>query len=87
MTKILDFGLARRNEPLFHATETESPTVAGTIPGTVLGTFGYMSPEQARGEPADARSDVFAFGCVFYEMLTGGAPSREKRRRTRSPRC
>ena len=71
VTKILDFGLARRNEPLFHAVETGSPTVGGTMPGTVLGTFGYMSPEQARGEPADARSDVFAFGCVFSEMLTG----------------
>jgi serine/threonine protein kinase len=71
VTKILDFGLARRNEPLLRAVETQSPTVAGTTPGTVLGTFGYMSPEQARGEPADARSDIFAFGCVLSEMLTG----------------
>ena len=71
VTKILDFGLARRDEPIFRAVETASPTVAGTLPGTVLGTFGYMSPEQARGEAADARTDIFALGCVLYEMLTG----------------
>ena len=71
VTKILDFGLARRDEPFLRAGESASPTVAGTVPGTVLGTFGYMSPEQARGEAADARSDIFAFGCVLYEMLTG----------------
>ncbi len=67
--KILDFGLAR----LAPASVGESPAIAATetLPGTVLGTVGYMAPEQVRGEPADARSDIFAFGCLLYEMLTG----------------
>jgi serine/threonine protein kinase/tetratricopeptide (TPR) repeat protein len=69
--KILDFGLARQTEPWLSRADSTSPTVAATIPGTVLGTFGYMSPEQARGQPADARSDIFSLGCVFYEMLAG----------------
>lgn len=60
--KILDFGLARAG-PATADDQTE--------PGTVLGTVGYMSPEQVRGEPADARSDIFAFGCVLYEMVAG----------------
>ncbi|MEP6470858.1 MAG: protein kinase [Acidobacteriota bacterium] len=67
--KILDFGLARQ-EPE-KATET-SPTVANpTMPGTVMGTAGYMSPEQAEGSRADPRSDIFSLGCVLYEMATG----------------
>ena len=71
--KILDFGLAS-----FTAREaggnaqTNVPTQVGTEPGVVMGTVGYMSPEQVRGEPADQRSDLFAFGAVLYEMLTGG---------------
>ena len=69
--KILDFGLARLT-PFTDATDTHSPTAAvGTEPGAVLGTVGYMSPEQVRGKPADARSDIFALGAVLYEMLTG----------------
>ena len=72
--KVLDFGLAKSTEPQA-LTETEigdSPTVVSpTVPGIVMGTAGYMSPEQARGRPVDRRTDVFSFGCVLYEMLTG----------------
>ena len=69
--KILDFGLAR-HVGLPHVGPTNSPTVAGdTQPGTVLGTVGYMSPEQVRGLSVDARSDIFSFGAVLYEMLSG----------------
>lgn len=72
--KILDFGLARslQPEPLPSAIASDSATMLGrTDPGTVLGTVGYMSPEQVRGLPADQRSDIFAFGCVLFEMLVG----------------
>jgi Tol biopolymer transport system component len=70
--KILDFGLARQNLSGQATDDTRSPTVAGsTEPGTVMGTVGYMSPEQVRGHPADSRSDIFSFGTVLYEMLTG----------------
>ena len=69
--KILDFGLARDVEAA-SADETRSPTVSRyTDPGAVMGTAGYMSPEQVRGEPADQRSDIFALGSVLYEMATG----------------
>jgi serine/threonine protein kinase len=69
--KILDFGLARRSEPI-EAAETIAPTLGQvTDPGTVLGTVGYMSPEQVRGEPADHRSDIFSFGAVLYELVSG----------------
>lgn len=70
--KILDFGLARSTADQSELTRAESPTMApATIPGTVLGTVGYMSPEQVRGESTDHRTDVFSLGCVLYEMLTG----------------
>ena len=71
--KILDFGLAK-------LTQAESPTgqttnlptaTAGTEPGVVLGTLGYMSPEQVKGKPADQRSDIFSFGAILHEMLSG----------------
>src|SRR5262245_38134286 len=72
VVKILDFGLARDTSVRGDLTRLESPTMAvATTPGTVLGTVGYMAPEQVRGEPADHRSDLFALGCVLYEMLTG----------------
>jgi len=68
--KILDFGLARQDPP--PADDDRSPTVTRkTDPGTVMGTVGYMSPEQVRGAPVDHRSDIFSLGCVLYEMLTG----------------
>ncbi len=74
--KILDFGLARWQESAPSADETESPTnsLAETGTGVVLGTVPYMSPEQVRGEKLDARSDIFSFGCVLHEMLTGNRP-------------
>jgi len=70
--KILDFGLARAVEAPSGENATQTPTrVELTSPGAVLGTVGYMSPEQVRGAAADARSDIFSLGCVLYEMLTG----------------
>jgi len=70
--KILDFGLARNISEQGELTRLDSPTMSpATTPGTVLGTVGYMSPEQVRGEPSDHRSDIFSLGCVLYEMLTG----------------
>jgi Tol biopolymer transport system component len=71
--KILDFGLARKVERVGseEATGSFATPTAGTEPGTVLGTVGYMSPEQVRGEVLDARSDIFSFGVVLYEMLSG----------------
>ncbi len=69
--KILDFGLAKLTQPEGRTIpESDLPT-AGTEPGVVLGTLGYMSPEQVRGKPADPRSDIFSFGAVLYEMLSG----------------
>ena len=74
--KILDFGLAKVAAPT--SDETKSPTVAAsaTEPGTVMGTVGYMSPEQVRGLPADHRSDIFSFGSILYEMVTGSRAFR-----------
>jgi serine/threonine protein kinase len=70
--KILDFGLAKLTEA--KAAPADTPTVTqqeGTEAGVVLGTVGYMSPEQVRGKTADSRADIFAFGAILYEMLTG----------------
>jgi Tol biopolymer transport system component len=71
LVKILDFGVAKLGRPGEEAGEAESETLSNTSPGTVLGTMGYMSPEQARGLVADHRSDVFSLGAVLFEMLTG----------------
>ncbi|SRR5579871_469045 len=65
--KILDFGLAKVAEE----TESDVTKTGGTTPGIAMGTVGYMSPEQALGKPADHRSDIFSFGVVLYEMLSG----------------
>jgi len=70
--KILDFGLAKVARAL--GAQHDAPTARLSEAGMVFGTIGYMSPEQLRGESADARSDIFSFGIVMYEMLTGRAP-------------
>jgi eukaryotic-like serine/threonine-protein kinase len=74
--KILDFGLARQNVLATAHASHEGATVgslvpASTTPGVVMGTMGYMSPEQVRGDAVDGRSDIFAFGAVLYEVLSG----------------
>jgi hypothetical protein len=66
--KVLDFGLAKQSAP---AASDATATIALSQPGMVMGTVGYMSPEQVRGEPVDHRSDIFSFGAVLYEMATG----------------
>jgi len=70
--KILDFGLAKKVEAVTPEEKTSAQTGSGhTEPGTVMGTMGYMSPEQVRGLPVDHRSDLFSLGTILYEMLSG----------------
>ena len=72
--KLLDFGLAKSSAPILsNAGRSALPTTPPnlTAQGTIVGTFQYMAPEQIEGEEADARSDIFAFGAVLYEMVTG----------------
>ena len=75
--KVVDFGLAKVLQPEPDETDlSRSPTMTARVTGVgvILGTAAYMSPEQARGRDVDKRADVWAFGCVLFEMLTGGAP-------------
>jgi Tol biopolymer transport system component len=84
IVKVLDFGLAKLNDPNVSKSRnvpnglSQSPTITSpammTGVGVLLGTAAYMAPEQAKGREADKRSDIWAFGCVFYEMLTGQQP-------------
>ena len=72
--KILDFGLAKILETEIADEDETAVLSTDTAAGTLLGTMGYMAPEQLRGDPVDTRTDVFAFGCVLYEMLSGRRP-------------
>ena len=71
LVKILDFGLAKVASPSASEGRSNAPTTPGTRTGMILGTVGYMSPEQVRGAVADHRSDIFSLGALLYEMLTG----------------
>ncbi len=76
IAKVLDFGLAKLTEPELSNSDPEAVTIpiANTNPGAVMGTTGYMSPEQAQGDAVDQRSDIFSLGVVLYEMIAGHAP-------------
>lgn len=75
LAKVVDFGLAKLTEPIpHHSVDTEAPTSFKTSPGAVIGTPFYMSPEQIRERELDARTDIFSFAVVLYEMLAGRLP-------------
>ena len=71
--KVLDFGLAKLLTAR-RSSDPEAPTLVNTADGVVLGTLSYMSPEQARGQELDARTDVWSLGVVLYEMVSGRQP-------------
>jgi serine/threonine-protein kinase len=71
---VLDFGLAKLTEVLAPGSSGSTVAKLSTAPGMVMGTVSYMSPEQARGQKVDARSDIFSLGVVLYEMLAGRRP-------------
>jgi len=71
VVKVLDFGLAKTATPASGGDDSPTLSMAATQMGVILGTAGYMSPEQARGKPVDRRADIWAFGVVLYELLTG----------------
>ena len=74
VVKVLDFGLAKALAAEgSDLSKSPTMTAGGTIAGAILGTAAYMSPEQARGQPVDKRTDIWAFGCVLFEMLTGSS--------------
>jgi serine/threonine protein kinase/Tfp pilus assembly protein PilF len=75
--KVMDFGLAKQLSPSGGVDSQDETTSAITRAGAVIGTRDYMSPEQLRGHPSDVRSDLYAFGIVYYEMLTGFHPSKQ----------
>jgi serine/threonine protein kinase len=76
IVKVLDFGLAKLTSRQLITVEAEASTksIVKTTPGVVMGTVKYMSPEQARGQPVDARSDIWSLGVVIYEMVTNRVP-------------
>ena len=79
LVKVLDFGLAKLTSTMSGSGEGSAlPTMTGTTPGVVVGTVGYMSPEQASGEALDFRSDQFSFGSILYEMATGKRAFQKK---------